>query len=292
MNHKVGIVGYGFVGLAVETGLQAVADIRVYDKFKDTENLDSVVNNSDIIFVCVPTPMEDSGHCDTSIVEGVCYDVARVAQERKSIVIKSTVPPGTTQRISNFLQGKHSVMFNPEFLTEKNFINDFLEQDRIFIGCAKECKNSDVARVLNLYEDFTKTQKKPAFLGELASAEATEMLKYATNSFLATKVLFFNEIYEICEALDVDFEEVRGTMIMDQRIGKSHTQVPGPDGFKGVGGKCLPKDTSALIALARDHEVEPMVIDTVWSKNLMIRENYDWEEIKGATTECAYGREE
>ncbi len=292
MKHKIGVIGAGFVGTAVETGLQSVAEVRVYDKFKSSESLYDVVNNSDVLFVCVPTPMEDSGHCDTSIVEEVCHDISRVAKERKAIVIKSTVPPGTTQMISNFLQGEHSVMFNPEFLTEKNFIQDFLEQDRIYIGCAKECKSGDVAKVLNLYEDFIKTQKEPAFLGETASAEAAELLKYATNAFLSTKVMFFNEIYNICENLNIDFEEVRATMVMDKRIGNTHTQVPGPDGNRGFGGKCFPKDISGLIALARDNDYEPLVIDTVWSANLLMREEYDWEEIKGATTDCAYEKED
>jgi UDPglucose 6-dehydrogenase len=289
--HKVGIIGLGFVGTAVETGLQSVAEIRSYDKFKDTENLDSVVNNSDIIFVCVPTPMEDSGHCDTSIVEEVCYDISRVAKERKAIVIKSTVPPGTTQMIYDYLGGSHSIMFNPEFLTERNFIQDFMEQDRIFIGSARGCESRDVALVLSLYEAFAKTQEKPAFIGELASAEASELLKYATNSFLATKVMFFNEIYDICKALEVDFEEVRQTMLMDSRIGKTHTNVPGFDGQRGFGGKCFPKDISALIALARDYDIEPMLIDTAWSSNLIIREDYDWQDIKGATTDCSYDDE-
>lgn len=286
--HKIGIIGSGFVGNAVETGLQSVAEVRVYDKFKPSESLDEVVNNSDILFVCVPTPMDEEGRCDTTIVESACFDVAKVAEERKSIVIKSTVPPGTTEKISIVLKGEHGVIFNPEFLTEANFINDFLEQDRIILGSAKNCTNVDVVNVIELYDSFIKTQKKPGSVFEVSCASSAEMLKYATNAFLSTKVAFFNEIYEICQAKLTNFDEVVGMMMLDERIGKTHTKVPGPDGLKGFGGKCLPKDLNGLIAMAKDADVDPMLLESVWTKNLMIREEYDWEEIKGATTECSY----
>ena len=289
--HKVGCIGAGFVGTAVELGLESVAEIRIYDKYKDTESLYSVVNNSDVIFICVPTPMDSEGYCDTSIVEEVCCEVSSNATSRKSIVIKSTVPPGTTQGISKYLQGKHGLMFNPEFLTEKNFLNDFLEQDRIFIGPADECAEEDVSKVTALYESFVATQKTPASINKLDTAATAELLKYATNSFLATKVMFFNEIYDISNAVGVDFNSLTAAMKMDERIGKSHMAVPGPDGLRGFGSKCLPKDISALIELAGDFDLNPMVLDTVWSKNLLIREKYDWEDIKGATTDCAFGDE-
>jgi len=292
MKHKIGIIGHGFVGMAVETGLQSVADVRIYDKYKDTESLYAVVNNSDVLFVAVPTPMEPDGWCDTSIVISACQEIDKNAETRKSIVIKSTVPPGTTQGISTLLEGRHGLMFNPEFLTEANFLEDFLNQDRILIGSAKECTNLDVVKVIDLYESFTKTQKEPAFLGEMGSCEAAEMVKYVTNSFLATKVTFFNEIYDICKAFGIDFEEVTETTLYDKRIGKSHASVPGPDGMRGFGGKCFPKDVQALIAMCQHDDVDVMLLESIWLKNSLVREKQDWYDIKGATTDYGYDTSE
>lgn len=281
--HKVGVIGTGFVGTAVSTGFELLGtniEVREYDKYKPTESLYDVVNNSDILFLCLPTPMNDDGSCNTSIVEEVCLDILNVAESRKSLVLKSTVPPGTTERISeDVLKGKHGIMFNPEFLTEKNAFKDFLEQDRIFLGPAKGCTDDDVVRVMDLYEDFSRKQKEPAEIYEVDSAEIAEMIKYGTNCFLATKVIFFNELYEICEASDINFNHVVGMMLLDKRIGKSHSHVPGPDGNKGFGLSCFPKDLNALMAFAKEHDVDPMVLETVWTKNLLVRENYDWEDL-------------
>lgn len=285
MKHKVGIIGHGFVGLAIETGLQSIADIRIYDRYKDTESLDSVVNNSDIIFLCVPTPVDDEGYCDTSIVESVAKDINRIAKKRKSIIIKSTVVPGTTEEIASDYTN-HGWIFNPEFLEEKNFIQNFLEQDRIILGKTKDCHDLDILDVKHLYESFTQAQKTPGKI-YWCDSTAAEVIKYAGNCFLATKVIFFNEIAELCKALDVNYESVRNLVGLDKRIGMSHTKV-GSDDLKGFGGKCFPKDIQALIALMKDYDLDPLVLNSVWSKNLLIREKQDWKEIKGATTECSY----
>lgn len=281
--HKVGVVGVGFVGTAVSTGLDMSlgdnVEVREYDKFKNSESLYDVVNNSDVVFVCVPTPMTDEGACDTSIVQSSCFDIAKVAEERKTIVIKSTVPPGTTQSISSKLGGKHGLMFNPEFLTEANFINDFLNQNRIVLGSAKEATGSDVRKVVELYLDFIKTQKSPAFLGEVSSSSVAEMAKYFTNCFLATKLSFFNEMYDICESVKVPYDEVVEAFLLDERIGRSHYKVPGPDGKRGWGLSCFPKDLNAMIAFAKERGVDPLVLETAWTKNLLVREEHDWEEL-------------
>lgn len=287
---KIGVIGVGYVGSAVSTGFESIGcEVREYDKYKDTESIDSVVNNSDILFVCVPTPMDDEeGFCDTTIVESVAKDIVKVAEKRKIIINKSTVPPGTTQAIASCYKN-HAWVFNPEFLTEKNFINDFMEQDRIVLGASSTCTEKDMEKVWALYEAFVATQKEPkkTKIWEVTS-QVAEMVKYAGNAFLSTKVMFFNEIEEICRASDIDFEDVRGLVGLDKRIGYSHTKVPGPDGLRGFGGKCFPKDIRGLIAFALDHDVDPLLLDTVWSKNLLTREEEDWRDIKGATTECSY----
>ena len=266
----------GWVGTAVESGFQPIAEIRCHDKYRDTESLNSVVNNSDILFLALPTPMAEDGSCDISIVEEVSAKIDKVAKKRKTIVIKSTVPPGTTKMLSEKYK-KHAWAFNPEFLTEKNFINDFLEQDRIILGTTELCDMEDVIKVINLYKDFITKQKVPASLYEVKS-EVAEMLKYATNSFLATKVIFFNEIYEICKASNIDFNEVTGMMMIDKRIGQTHMAVPN-DGDFGFSKSCLPKDINGLISYAKQLGVDPLILESVWTKNLLVRKNHDWENL-------------
>jgi UDPglucose 6-dehydrogenase len=282
--HKIAIVGMGFVGSAVSVGLEPIADIWEHDKFKDSHSLDTVVNECEIIFLALPTPMNDNGSCNISIIEGVIDQAVHLATSKKTFIIKSTIPPGTTKRLSQTYP-KHTFIFNPEFLTERNFINDFLEQDRIFLGTIterKEEQGSDILKVMKLYNDFVKTQD---ISGEvfIVDSSAAEMLKYVTNSFLATKVSFFNEMAEICGAVGVDYKDVVAMLMMDKRIGKSHLQVPGPDGKKGWGGSCFPKDVNALIAFAIKHNIDPLMLESAWTKNLVVREECEWEDLAQVT---------
>lgn len=288
--HKVGVIGVGFVGQAVVTGFETVLGDKVevleYDKYKDTESLQRVVDESDILFICLPTPMNEDGSCNTSIIEEVVQEIYEIADEKKLLVIKSTVPPGTTEKLSEKYP-KLDFCFNPEFLTQANFINDFINQDRIIIGIAygKTMKGSPYRKLEKLYEDFIENQNRN-IAGGLAKTkyiecqpQEAEMLKYVTNTFLATKVSFFNEMYEICQKAEIDFENIREMLQDDERIGSSHTKVPGPDGQFGFSGACFPKDINALIAYARKIGVDPLVLDSIWTKNLLVREVRDWESL-------------
>lgn len=277
---KVGVIGVGFVGTAVSTGFEAVLgdkiEIREYDKFKNTESLEEVVKHSSVLFVCLPTPMDfDTGKCDTSIVEDGIREIDGI-QKGKYIVIKSTVPPGTTKRIAKQFPYQ-TFIFNPEFLTEKNFIKDFIEQDRVLLGYT-----TDIVlrpdKVYSLYEEFFKQRKSPTRI-YIADSSVCEMTKYMGNAFLSTKVSFCNEMKEICEASNINYEEVADLVALDKRIGYSHMKVPGHDGKHGFGGSCFPKDISALIKFAKDHEIDPMIVESVWTKNLLIREEYEWEKL-------------
>jgi len=282
--HKIGIIGYGICGLAVETGLQTISDIYIYDKYKSSDSLATVISESNIWFICLPTPMSDDGSCDTSIVDSVCTKIGYLAKDKKGpklLVIKSTVPPGTTDRIAK--ETGLSVVFNPEFLTEKNFIQDFLEQDRIIYGASSQAIFSDVVLIVKLYSDFAKTQAKPAIVFETSSSTVAEMTKYMTNCFLATKLSFFNEMYEICQATGLEYDEVVEMFLLDGRIGKSHYKVPGSDGQRGFSLSCLPKDLNAMIAFAEGVGVDPMMLQTAWTKNLLVRDNHDWENLAQVT---------
>jgi UDPglucose 6-dehydrogenase len=272
----VGVIGLGFVGTAVSTGLQFVAEIREYDKFKDSESLYDVVNNSDILFFCLPTPMREDGGCDTSIIEQVALEVDKVAEERKVCVVKSTVPPGTTRMLAQ-RHDNHAWVFNPEFLTQANFIEDFMNQDRILIGTVGESKVPKP--IMDLYFDFMDKHSDPGACLFANSSDVVEMVKYMTNCFLASKVSFFNEMREICDSAEIDHDSVIDFLQLDKRIGKSHMRVPGPDGKHGFGGACFPKDINALMAFAHGVGVYPMMLETAWTKNLMVREESEWEDL-------------
>lgn len=288
MQHKIGIVGAGYVGTACEICFSAMpnASVTTHDKYKPSCSLDSVVADSDILFVCVPTPMqEDDGACDTRIVEEAVYSiVSRKALSRKTIVIKSTVPPGTTMALQQKYP-RHSFVFNPEFLTEANFISDFANQEFIVLG------ETDV-KANNLYQfyvDFAAYQesvKLPHPVIKRCTSSTAELMKYSVNAFLSTKVTFFNELNEIAQASGIDFKQLRELILLDKRVGSSHTQVPGKDGYHGFGGKCLAKDLNGLIAYARTAGCDPILLDSAWSKNLLVRECYDWENISGAVTKA------
>jgi UDPglucose 6-dehydrogenase len=187
------------------------------------------------------------------------------------VVIKSTIPPGTTERLNK--ECEHiQLVFNPEFLTEANFIEDFKNQDRIIIGGPRPA--STKVRQL-FYKAFPNARIIKT------SSTIAEMVKYMTNTFLATKVSFANEMYQICDMLGIDYDKVVEYATHDERLGKSHWSVPGPDGHYGFGGSCFPKDINALIKVAEKWDIPSNVISAAWETNLDVRPEEDWKELKG-----------
>ena len=280
---KIGIVGQGYVGTAVRAVFQKHYDVRTFDintELSTCDTLQELVTKSDVIFVCVPTPMNKDGSCNTDIVEDVISDINDLIQinelnhyesSDKIVVIKSTVPPGTTDRL-NKENDNVTVIFNPEFLTEANFIEDFKNQDRIIIGGTRPA----TTKVRQLYSvAFPDTP-----IVKTGSTTA-EMVKYMTNSFLATKVSFANEMKMISDKLGVDYDKVVEYATYDERLGKSHWSVPGPDGHYGFGGSCFPKDINALIKVAEKMDIPVNVLSSAWDTNLNVRPEQDWKELKG-----------
>ncbi|KKU91817.1 MAG: UDP-glucose/GDP-mannose dehydrogenase family protein [Microgenomates group bacterium GW2011_GWA1_48_10] len=272
----IGIVGFGYVGKAVEYGFRPKNKIVVHDKFLPSEPLENVVSNSDIVFVCVPTPMDGKySRIDLSIVESVVGETVGLARKlgRKPIItIKSTVIPGTTRNLGKKFDWPE-ILFNPEFLTETNYLQDFIKSDRIVIG-------GDVnwvrAKLVDLYRDSF-----PLTTIFETDPTTAEMVKYMANTFLAAKVIFANEMFDLCEQLGIKYEEMKKMVVADYRIFDSHLDITTQRGF---GGKCFPKDTVALLGLARELGVELSVLETAWKKNLKIRKVRDWEEIPGAVS--------
>ncbi len=271
--YKIGIVGYGIVGQAVEYGFKG-EEIYIYDKFKDLLTLEEVCRNSEFIFLSVPTPiLDDYSGIDLSIVEGVVGEIhGYIKGTDKILVIKSTVVPGTTAK----LQEKYpdmEICFNPEFLTEANFLEDFVDADRVIVGASNDLVSR---RVLSLYRKHFPKMKM--FQSDPTTAE---MVKYMANCYLASKVIFANEMFEICQKLGIKYEEVKKLVVADHRIFDSHLDITT---VKGFGGKCFPKDLLALRGMANKMGVDTEILDAVWKKNLKIRKVHDWEEIPGAVT--------
>lgn len=271
---KIGIIGYGYVGQAVAYGFSN-AELHIYDKYKDGfETLSQVVKKSEFIFICLPTPIrEDESGIDLSIIEDVVGKITKLTNtSNKIVIIKSTTIPGTTERLIKKYP-KTLFAYNPEFLTEANYLQDFVNTDRTIIGAS----NDQVSlRVVALYrQQFTKT---PIFQTDTTTAE---MVKYMSNCFLATKVIFANEMYEICDKLGIKYEEAKKMMVADHRIYNSHLDITSSRGF---GGKCFPKDLLALRAMAKEVGIDTTMIDAVWKKNLSVRKVHDWEEIPFVVT--------
>jgi UDPglucose 6-dehydrogenase len=271
---NIGIIGQGFVGSAIYNGLKNYYDVRTYDinntRCNSTHSM--VCKNSDIIFVCIPTPMRKSGECDTRLLESVINKLQKECEKHPQnspvVVIKSTVPPGTTTRLAT--SSNLDICFSPEFLTEANSFEDFKNQSRIIIG-------GDGAKKVKAM--FRKPFPRIPIV--ITKAETAEMVKYFTNCFLATKVTFANEIYQICQKADIDYDKVCEYALYDTRIGKSHLAVPGPDGDVGFGGHCFPKDLGALIYFAECLGLDSTILKSVQSKNDLLRSNRDWENMKG-----------
>jgi len=275
---NIGIVGQGYVGTAVKEVFSKHYDVETYDLDKDkcsVDYLEDIVELSNIIFVCVPTPMKKDGSCDTSIVEAVVKDINDMVVSRnvsgRIVAIKSTIPPGTTNRLNKECKNI-SVIFNPEFLTEANFIDDFKNQNRIIIG-GERPSSTKLRQVYSLAFPNAKIVKTGSI--------TAEMVKYFTNTFLATKVSFANEMKQICDGLNIDYDKVVEYSTYDERLGKSHWAVPGPDGKLGFGGSCFPKDINALINLCAEMDIPARTLLGAWITNLNVRPEQDWKELKG-----------
>ena len=268
----LGIVGQGFVGTALNEGLKQYFQIETYDitKASTCKSLEELSEKSDVVFVCLPTPMKMNGSCHIGIVEDTLLGLD-VISKCKTVVVKSTIPPGTTE-IWNKKFKNIQIVFNPEFLTEANSIEDFKNQNRIIIGGPRPA-TTKVKRI------YTKAFPKVPIIK--TGSTTAEMVKYFLNCFLATKVSFANEMYEICNSLKIDYDKIIEYAMHDERLGYSHWNVPGPDGDFGYGGHCFPKDVKALKSLAWDLGCTPRMLQATDTKNNEVRNNRDWENQKG-----------
>jgi nucleotide sugar dehydrogenase len=271
---NIGIIGQGFVGSAIREGLKNFYKIRTYDidASKCNSTHSQVCLESDIIFICLPTPMRKNGSCDTRILESAIREIDLTVYQynrRPIVVIKSTVPPGTTKKL-NEIATYCSVCFSPEFLTEANSFEDFKNQSRIIVG------GQGAKKVKQMFR-----KPFPGIPIVVTKSETAEMVKYFTNCFLATKVTFANQMFQICNDNNIDYDKVCEYALYDTRIGKSHLAVPGPDGDLGFGGHCFPKDLAAMISFGLVNMVDTSFLEAVQEYNNKCRRFRDWEHMKG-----------
>ena len=272
----IGIIGQGFVGNAVYQKFKNYYDVLTYDldESKSNSNVNEIICKCTNIFICLPTPMNKDGSCNISIVESVLAGIDLTTdnlETKRNIIIKSTIPPGTTEKWNRRFESLN-IIFNPEFLTEANAVSDYENQDRIILGGVRPATTE-------LKTIFSKVFPK-AHIIKTDSTHA-EMVKYLTNTFLATKVSFANEMYSLCNQLNVDYDKVVEYATLDDRLGKSHWNVPGPDGDFGFGGHCFPKDLAAILHLSEELNTMNNVLCAVQETNNNVRKNRDWEQMKG-----------
>lgn len=271
---SIGIIGLGFVGIAIEKFFSSKISVFTYDINKkcSEKSLADLLQKTDLIFICLPTPMNKNGSCNISIIENVLLEINELSSDKEiHIVIKSTIPIGTTDYFSQKFP-KLNICFNPEFLTEKNSFIDFENQKKILIGKVK-----NYHPVENLYHKFFPNSKI-----ELLLTQECEIIKYISNSFLALKVSYANEIFELCNALKINYSNIVNILKSDERLGPSHWNVPGADNKRGYGGSCFPKDMASLIFQFELNKINPIILKSSWERNIAIdRKEKDWENLIG-----------
>ena len=273
---NIGLIGNGFVGSAVYENLKDSYNFLIYDKKPSLSTCDSisqVTREAEVIFVALPTPMFQNGECDLSIIFGAMEEIYN-NYHNNVVILKSTVVPGTCREIKNRFPNMR-IVFSPEFLTEANHIEDFRNCNRMIFGGEKE----DTAECVRLLHSVF--EEKHYFTTDW---ETAEMVKYFINTFLATKVSFANEIKQVCDKIEINYDQVVRLALYDRRIGDSHWKVPGPDGDYGFGGKCFPKDLNAMKYYGTQNNLKMTILESVWQKNMEVRQEHDWMNIEGAVT--------
>lgn len=239
---KIGIVGVGIVGSAVLHGFEKLGhNVKAHDIKYDTKIADLL--DSEVIYLCVPTPRREDGKCDTSIIEGIAAELTEEHKYTGVVALKSTVEPGTTIRLQERF-GNQKICHVPEFLRERVAVADFIE-------------NHDVCIIGTQSDEVFETVKEshghyPKHFIRLDPTEA-EIAKYFNNVYNATLITFANAFYEVCQVLGADYGKIKNAMAQRDHISKKYLDCN--DNLRGFGGMCLPKDTSAIASLVEEYNL-------------------------------------
>lgn len=275
---KIGIIGLGFVGKATNLLKSEGLEVLAYDILPELCNPKDLkledLKDCELIFISVPTPMREDGSCYLKIVESVVKDLEKINFQH-FVVLRSTVPVGTSDRLNLY--------FMPEFLTEKNYEQDFINNKEWIFGLKGDERDETfkkrIEKLFNLA--FENKRIKYNNLSFVSNSEA-EMIKMFRNCFLATKIGFCNEIYQFCNKKNINYENVRKIACNDDRILHSHSFVPGHDGKLGFGGTCFPKDVKSMINQIDQVNSDYPILFAVAKRNEEIdRPDKDWESNNG-----------
>jgi UDPglucose 6-dehydrogenase len=263
---KIAIVGHGFVGKAVDYGFpDTMCEKYIIDpKYGPLTIEDLKDKNINFTFICVPTPMGPNGNIDSSIIENVLQELYK-HNVTGIIVIKSTATPDI---ITKILSITNYVVYNPEFLTEKSANEDFVNPFMHVFGGSPDI----TTKLEELYKFYSLCKPCPTY--HMSAVDAS-FVKYGINSYLASKVLWFNQFHDIVVNQNGNFGKIISAITADNRVGRSHTTVPGYDGKRGFGGACFPKDTSAFLNYARSVGLDFSMLADAIDKNIAYRKDYE-----------------
>lgn len=268
---KFGIVGFGYVGQAVDYAFTATSQLEkliVDPKYTENTLQDLIDWQPQVVFICLPTPSKDDGSIDDSLVSEAVKEL--IAGSQAFITIKSTITPDVAAKLCSL---DSRVAVSPEFLSEGNAKSDIVNNAFLVTGVTDPGASQYLEQFYSFYSICN-----PAPTIVVSPVEAC-LVKYAINTFLATKVTFMNELKNLVDAYGGSFQQVLRGMLADMRIGISHTKIPGPDGKSGFGGACLPKDLDALIKFADNNtNVDLELLKSVKSVNNKIRSQYETDD--------------
>lgn len=282
----VNIIGYGYVGsgmgfLCKKNNVDfCTYDVIIKDEPRALQNFNKLVelvsyseSNNDVNFyiIAVPTPSDQQGACDISIVERVLSELTHLINKKSYIIIKSTIKPGTSRYLSDKYIKTYSenisLIFCPEFLREKTFEDDIYNAEFVLLGTINNEQNHDLIDLFKLLY-----LHNPNINIIFKSYEECELFKYTINVYLSVKVWYFNEINVLCERLNVDYDSLKSLFPLEPRIGESHIDVPGHDGLKGFGGKCLPKETRGMSHLQQTLGIDNQILQCILKRNDLFRD--------------------
>lgn len=276
---SINIIGYGYVGGALGyLCSKNKISFNVCDKIKKeneiyeyyTDNIKELIVNSElqnskvnVYFIAVPTPSDMDGNCDTKIIDEVLEELSNNITKKSIVIIKSTMVPGSCDKFSDKYDNLDIVLC-PEFLRESTFQEDMYNAKFVLVGTKNESLKEEIVLLFKMMY-----LNNPYIEFYFKSYKECEIFKYTLNVQLALKVWYFNEINEMCQKLNVNYNNVKELFVLDNRIGNYGTEVPGPDGQYGFGKKCLPKETRGLMRL-----LESLDMDTYKIFEHILKRNY------------------
>jgi UDPglucose 6-dehydrogenase len=255
---RIGIIGHGFVGEAIASSVIPPYELIIRDPAKGFNATYDELKMCEAIFVCVPSPADLAGNCDTSILEDV---VSQLKDYTGVIISKVTAPPSVYEDLAS---RHNNLVYIPEFLTAEHNITDYQSTTWSIVGGEVGAYVREAARIIKFLQPGIRHL-------EFCSIGEASLIKYIINTFLATKVIFMNDMHQLAEKHGYNWRTISTLASMDKRIGDSHMKVPGPDGQYGFGGMCFPKDTSAIANYAKSLGIALNVLESAIKKNTLLR---------------------